>query len=217
MATTTVHEDPPTADEHPRTSTPRREGSSHPDPLEPEFEASAEFKGLPLQPYDGPVDDDAIDQSLPVVKTTVTVPTLRPLSKIGTNSAILARRSEAITKGATAIGKGFLLRAQRASRRIYSSVFPRELDLLETLLTEVEKLELLDGSFAYRVDQATYQYLLQILYKLRSLAEDSFRIAGKTPQTIPSWGDDEDILEAYDQNSFEILGVCFRLEVEHFL
>ncbi|KAJ7465849.1 hypothetical protein B0H11DRAFT_2284788 [Mycena galericulata] len=59
-----------------------------------------------------------ISHRLPVVKTTVTVPTLRPLSKIGTNSAILARRSEAIAKGATAIGKGFLLRAQRASRTL---------------------------------------------------------------------------------------------------
>ncbi|KAJ7120349.1 hypothetical protein C8R44DRAFT_623658, partial [Mycena epipterygia] len=115
------------------------------------------------------------------------------------------------------MGKGFLLTAQRASRRIFTYVFPRELELLEALLTNVERLQLVGSTFGYRVEKDRFQQLLQILYRLRVLAEDSFRIAGKTPPALPSWGDDEDILDVYDQNSFEISGVCFRVEVENFL
>ncbi|KAJ7114179.1 hypothetical protein C8R43DRAFT_1138466 [Mycena crocata] len=142
--------------------------------------------------------------------------------RIGTNADILARRADAIVKGVNPINKGFLLRAQKASRRLYSFVFPKELDLLDSVLTQVEQLVLqgvhYEGvQYAYRVDKDKYQLLLRILYDLRKSAEDSFRLSGKTPPALPSWGDDEDLSEAYRPNSFEILAVCFRVEVENFL
>ncbi|KAJ7150131.1 hypothetical protein C8R43DRAFT_1128178 [Mycena crocata] len=217
MSTTTIYDDQATTDDHLSTSTPPQGRSPLPQTPPAEFNASTEFEDVPLEPYDGPLEDDDINASMEVSATTIMVPTLKPLFKIGTNAAILARRSEALIKGATAIGKGVLLSAQKASRRLFSTVFPGELDLLEDLLTNVERLELRDGSPVFRVVRAKFQKLQHILLQLRGLAEDSFRAAGRTPQSLPSWGDDEDILEVYDPNAFEILGVCYRVEVENFL
>ncbi|KAJ7652713.1 hypothetical protein DFH06DRAFT_1134167 [Mycena polygramma] len=183
----------------------------------PDFEASAEFEDSPLQDYSGPVPDNNVDSSAPTRRTQVTVPTLKPLSKIGNNAQILARRTEALAKGASGTGKDFLLTATKASRRLYQHVFPKEFQLLDALLTEVEILQLFGMGAGYRVEKDQFRLLLRILQKLRAIAEDSFTVDGKTPPPLPTWGDDEDILEVYDQNAFEILGVCFRVEVENFL
>ncbi|KAJ7435538.1 hypothetical protein B0H11DRAFT_2257101 [Mycena galericulata] len=47
----------------------------------------------------------------------------------------------------------------------------------------------------YRVEKDQYQLLLRIPHDRRRVAEDSFRLAGKTPPALPSWGEDEDISE----------------------
>ncbi|KAJ7601798.1 hypothetical protein DFH06DRAFT_1153477 [Mycena polygramma] len=215
MSTSILHEDP--ADGNPRTSTPPPGRSSSQEVTAPDFEASAEFEDSPLQDYSGPVPDNNVDPSAPARRTQVTVPTLKPLSKIGNNAQILARRTEALAKGASGTGKDFLLTATKASRRLYQHVFPKEFQLLDALLTEVEILQLFGMGAGYRVEKDQFRLLLRILQKLRAIAEDSFTVDGKTPPPLPTWGDDEDILEVYDQNAFEILGVCFRVEVENFL
>ncbi|KAF8139138.1 hypothetical protein K438DRAFT_1533132, partial [Mycena galopus ATCC 62051] len=96
-------------------------------------------------------------------------------------------------------------------------VFLKELQMLENLLTDVERLEVFGKDCGFRVQRDPFRLLLRILQKLRTKAEDSFRVEGKSLPPLPTWGDDEDILEVYDQNGFEILGVCFRVEVENFL
>ncbi|KAJ6454793.1 hypothetical protein C8R45DRAFT_1111727 [Mycena sanguinolenta] len=199
----------------PRTSTPLHAHNT--DETIPDFGASTEFEDAPLQDYDGPISDDAVNTAVPVIRTSLTAPTLRPLSKIGSNPQILARRTEALAKGATGTGKDFLMVASKASRRLFQHIFPKELELLETLLTQVEQVELLSKYPAYRVERDNFRLLLRVLRKLRAQAEDSFRIEGKTLPPLPTWGDDEDISEVYDPNAFEILGVCFRVEVESFL
>ncbi|KAJ7814573.1 hypothetical protein B0H13DRAFT_2381646 [Mycena leptocephala] len=151
---TSSHEDMQASSSRPRMSTPPR--GIHDEKTVPDFEASAEFEDVPLRNYDGPVLDTFVDTAAPVLKIQVKVPTLRPLAKIGNNTQILARRTEALTKGATGTGKDFLVDVSRASRR-------------------------------------------------------------ETPPPLPSWGNNEDILSGYNENSFEILGVCFRAEVENFL
>jgi hypothetical protein len=98
-------------------STPPR--GTHDEETVPDFEASAEFEDVPLCDYDGPVPDAFVDTVAPVSKIQVKVPTLRPLAKIGNNTQILARRTEALTKGATGTGKDFLLDASRASRTLF--------------------------------------------------------------------------------------------------
>ncbi|KAF8202748.1 hypothetical protein K438DRAFT_1580944, partial [Mycena galopus ATCC 62051] len=205
----------PADDRGPHTSTPRR--GQYEDETVPDFGSSTEFEDTPLEDYNGPVEEDSVDNTAPVEKLSVRVPTLRPLSKIGNNSLILARRSEALAKGATGTGKDFLLGASKASRRLFQYVFPKELEMLDTLLTEVERLEVYGKDGGFRVEKTRYRLLLRILQRLRARAEDAFRIDGKTPPPLPTWGDDEDIFNVYEKNAFEILGVCFRVEVENFL
>ncbi|KAJ7730524.1 hypothetical protein B0H16DRAFT_1469497 [Mycena metata] len=199
MATTTVRDE-----EHPSpplTSTPRRRNSGAEDETSPDFDSHDQFEGPPLSDYEGPVDEEDIRESTPIQIVPLSVPTLRPYAKIANNHDIVIRRNDALGKGAVAIGKEFLMTAQKASRRLYSHVFPRDLELLENVLSRVEKLELrrADHPDGYRVEKNSYQSLLRI-------AEDSFRLGGKTPPALPSWGNDEDISEVYTPDSFEILG-----------
>ncbi|KAJ7886995.1 hypothetical protein B0H14DRAFT_2562955 [Mycena olivaceomarginata] len=182
---TTMQEDPADNRGHPRTSTPPRGRTD--DETVPGFEVSTEFEDVPLRDYNGPVEDTSVDTSVPVVKIDIKVPTLRPLSKIGNNSHILARRAEALTNGATGIGKEFLLDAPRASRRLFQHVFPRELELLDTLLSEVERLEVIGIESGYRVIKDQFRLLLRILQKLRTIAEDSFRIDDRPDQVERSF------------------------------
>ncbi|KAJ7877087.1 hypothetical protein B0H14DRAFT_2567927 [Mycena olivaceomarginata] len=217
MATTTVHEDLP-PDDHPRTSTPRRDRSPRGNDTA-DVDESVLFEGHPIHDYDGPVEDEEINNTVPVVRPTVTVPTTQPLPKIGTKAAILARRSEAIDKGAPSMGKGFLLTAQKAMRKLHSSIFPRELDLLEKLFSEVERLELFDGTLVYRVEKARFQQLQQIF----DPARDRFlrwptlvlvALAGDGGYTEGGWRERVERYNVVESLSLKISSVKTRSKVQ---
>ncbi|KAJ7215220.1 hypothetical protein B0H12DRAFT_1079078 [Mycena haematopus] len=129
MATDTEGQQPT-----PHTITPHAEAG-----LDPHIKARDKFTLLPLRDYDGPIDDHDLDFSEPPVALSAEIPTLRPSGKIGNNTEIHARRTEALLKGSSAINKAFLVNAQKASRRLHSSVFPRELDLLTRTLTSLQQ------------------------------------------------------------------------------
>jgi hypothetical protein len=162
------------------------------------------------------VDDEELSDEPPVV-VPIDLPTLRPLGRIGNNTIVLARRSEALTRGAHAINKGFLHQGIKLSRSVAREELPKQWELLNELLRDVEQLTLVDQRFVYRVRKNEYRVLLRVLETMRREAENSFLIEGKTPPTLPQWGDRDDISDAYRPNDFEILGVCFRVEVENFL
>jgi hypothetical protein len=208
----------------PRPASRRRPTSPPPTPGRHQDETVAEidpnelFSHLdPLEELTGPVDDQDVDTATEPVVVATEKHTFKSLGKIGHNPVILARRSEALLKGLKTINKQYLMSAQKASRKMYTVVFPHELELLYEILIKPERLQLLSGDKAYRVQKDVYQVLLRILFDLRKASQDSFRLAGKTPPSIPSWGDDDDLEETYLENDYEILGICFRVEVEHFL
>ncbi|KAJ7668200.1 hypothetical protein B0H17DRAFT_1142550 [Mycena rosella] len=120
-----------------------------------------DFNLEPLRDYNGAIDNDDHDlsevplDSLPVVE----FPTLKPPGKIGNNSEIQARRLEALHKGSSAICKGFLVNGQKASRRLYSSVFVKELDLLTRTLTSLDRSFVKHtGGYGYRVGKDTAEF-----------------------------------------------------------
>jgi hypothetical protein len=96
-------------------------------------------------------------------------------------------------------------------------LFSRELDLLGQILTTLEQVPASESSFGYRVKKSNYLLLLHVLWNLRTRAEDSIRLSGESLPRIPSWANDGDILDFYNENDFELLGVCFRAEVENFM
>ncbi|KAK7059402.1 hypothetical protein R3P38DRAFT_3522434 [Favolaschia claudopus] len=170
----------------------------------------------PLIDLQHAVDDDLLSDDPPQM-VSIVFPTLKPLGRIGSNTTVLARRSEALTKGAHAINKGFLHHAIKLSRNIANDDFPKQWEALNRTLRDLERLTLIDGTFAYRLRASTYKILLRALETMRRECENSFVLEGETPPPLPQWGDQDDINDVFRPNDFEILGVCFRVEVENFL
>ncbi|KAJ7619763.1 hypothetical protein DFH06DRAFT_1010895, partial [Mycena polygramma] len=221
MSTTTLPVNPsssrpasPSRDSPPHLSRSRSRTPSS-QPTQPTTEG-AELDLQPITEFDGPVDDDELSDAAPV-GVAVDFPTLRPLGRIGNNTDILARRSEALAKGARAIHKGFLLQGLKLSRTVASEEFPKQWELLNRTLKDLQQLTLVTGDYVYRVQKNNYRVLERVLDTMRRESEHSFTIEGKTQPALPQWGNRDDILDVYRPNDFEILGVCFRVEVENFL
>jgi hypothetical protein len=172
----------------------------------------------PLKHYQGPIATEEMDTSSPPEKKIFDLPTVQPFRKIGKNPDILARREDALTKGADAIEKAYLHNAIAAPRRLYEHTFPKELDLLSNTLSVFERQPVtVKRIYGYRLHRVSYQALVQILKEMRDLASDSFVMAGTPLPGLPSWGDRQNVFQFHDENDFEVLAVCFRIEVEHFL
>ena len=69
----------------------------------------------------------------------------------------------------------------------------------------------------FAVDSNLFSRLLKRLLVVCKRAQDSILLAGITIPKTPVWGCDGDIGKFHCSNNFEILGVCFRAEVEDFL
>ncbi|KAJ6516647.1 hypothetical protein C8R47DRAFT_1205875 [Mycena vitilis] len=230
MATTTEHAGPSPhgdnpdntggADTGPRSSTPPPSRTSHqrPNPADETLNPEDNFELVPLEDLTGPLHKDDISTFAPILTVDMDLPALRSVAKIGNHPEIKARRNDALVKGLKEIEKNHLLSAGLATRRLFKTVFPAELDLLECLFSHAQSRERLDGGGnGYRLVIDDYQVLLRVLYSRKTRAEDAFRMAGKRPPPIPSGGADDDLEDYFSLNDFEILAICFRAEVENFL
>jgi hypothetical protein len=118
-----------------------------------------------------------------------------------------------------------LFAMRTATQRLQRDIFPTELDLLNGLFLKVKKNEAMDTSEeksglvkpVYRLRVDDYQLLLTHLYCQRQVTLDALTIIGRTAPSLPGYGLLGDVSEWYNENNFEILCVCFRLEVENFL
>ncbi|KAF7372967.1 TY3B-TY3B protein [Mycena sanguinolenta] len=184
----------------------------------PDLAPDQAFNLPALENYTGPIDEDEVKVSSSPEDITLDWPALKSISKIGGNTEIQARRLQAIVLGCHAIGKGFLVNAQKAGRKLYRDKFPEEFDLLDRVLSDVQRIDLASiDAHAFRLDRNEYELLVNVLADLRQISTEGFQLAGKALPTIPTWGEDEDPSEYYRQNNFEILAICFRVEVENFL
>ncbi|KAJ7183965.1 hypothetical protein C8R46DRAFT_1210104 [Mycena filopes] len=165
----------------------------------------------------GHLDYKDVDREEPALIVDLDLPSTLSLAKIANHSQIKARRNEALTKGLKVIDKAHLLNATLATQRLFRAVFPDELDLLNNIFTRAQKREWLLTGSGYRLIIDDYEVLLRVLYNRRLIAEDSFRLVGRRLPKMPSWGNDDDLEEYWSLNDFEILAVCFRADVEHFL
>ncbi|KAJ6554884.1 hypothetical protein B0H19DRAFT_1154749 [Mycena capillaripes] len=94
------------------------------------------------------------------------------------------------------------------SRSVVLEEFPKQWELLNRILKDLERLTLVHGEYVYRAQKNKYRVLLRVLETMRRESEQSFVIEGKTQLALPQWGDRDDILDVYRANDFEILGVC---------
>ncbi|KAK6995794.1 hypothetical protein R3P38DRAFT_3223269 [Favolaschia claudopus] len=177
-----------------------------------------EFDLNPLQDLAGSIPPEDLDSDSALFTEPLNIPTLNSVALINNHPVVKARRNEALEKGLKTIGKPHLMSAGLATRRLFKTTFPDELELLDKVLSQVQtRTRLMTGDKVYRLVIDDYELLLRVLFSRRMDADDSFRILGKSIPSMPSWGHDDDLEEFWSENDFEILGVCFRAEVEHFL
>ncbi|KAJ7726785.1 hypothetical protein B0H16DRAFT_1471257 [Mycena metata] len=148
------------------------------------------------------------------------VPTVMAEYRTLNNAYVQDRRAEAIRLCARAIQKSFLSRSKFAPRRLHEKVFKRELESLEDLLTHVEQstTSLGDGKHAFRIKPDNYHALLNMLTFRLGQSISSFKEINKEPPVLPCWAAETALIEDWlEINVFEIIAVCFRLEIENFL
>jgi hypothetical protein len=119
--------------------------------------------------------------------------------------------------GANGLDKLPLFHAKVLSKRLTYDVFLEETRLLDKVLTEVRYAFTSEDSVIFTVDPKPFCKLLKRLVTLRKKAQDSILVAGMAIPETPIWGKDGDIGKFHNKGDFEILGICFRAEVENFL
>ncbi|KAJ7653583.1 hypothetical protein DFH06DRAFT_1133734 [Mycena polygramma] len=165
-----------------------------------------------------------MDPEDPPTWQMIDLPTLHSLRKIRRNHYVRTRREECISKGIMGLLKPSLRDMQVATRRLQRDIFPRELDALDSLLTQVQTNRIYDDSMdpaetrtAYRLSPSHYHQLIAFLYFMRGMAVEAFGMMGRDVPAFPYFGSTGQVQIWHNENDFEILCVCFRLEVEHFL
>ncbi|KAJ7211686.1 hypothetical protein GGX14DRAFT_623322 [Mycena pura] len=145
-------------------------------------------------------------------------PALGPLARKGSSSYIRSRRQAALDLGSRVFHKPWLKTAVPATRRMFRVVFSDELQLLESLLTEIECAPSRDHSqFGYRVQKHVLEAVFNSLKLTLHRAAHNLRITATCSPMIPTWGNDQRTDEFHSLDDLELLGICFRAEVEHFL
>jgi hypothetical protein len=171
-----------------------------------------------LEEYAGPRSIAKLDLAARIVKGSLPLPSFQPYRMIPEGDVItLARRQLGLDLGAEGFAKPFLRDPKVATRKMYTSIFHESLELLEKLLTSVDATMFLNKANAYRLQKSNYWAFWKLLDDLRKRAKPAFEMFRSFAPTIPTWGRNEDPLTFYAAYEFEILGICYRAEVEHFL
>ena len=185
-----------------------------------EFEELTEL-GIPYRASDLPDDREAYSE------ITVEFPSCKAFSMYGDSEKGL-RKSEKVfsTAGrhfqALKLGEVGLRRpiasssGRNMSRNDRKRIFSEELAILNELLTNVYCFKD-DDRIGYAIQKIILVNLNQRLRLRREQAEEDLIMAGDGIPNIPRWGLTGKADEFWTANDFEILGACYRREVENFL
>ncbi|KAJ7192195.1 hypothetical protein GGX14DRAFT_578357 [Mycena pura] len=172
-----------------------------------------------LEEYGGPQLTHLVDTAVKVVKRTLDLPTFKPYTTIVMQDLnLVSRQHVALELGATAFSKPFLRDPKPVSRKLRVGTFRNELANLQSVITSVEVAQLVDeGGQVYRLQKGPYWTLWKQLDELRKRSKDAFDVFNLPMPAMPTWGRSEDPLAFYMANEYEILGICYRAEVENYL
>ena len=199
----------------PGSFSPHRPERPLPVPLRP---FTGIFRQLP--PAYGPFENVVTRQD-----RSDTFPTCSLSSRLLAKETILKERLQtALDEGAIALPNRYVLSGFKANYHFLSRTeetsFGPVLNALQRLTTLVRTAELSPDAndSTYSLDEDDYDDFQGCLEALRFAAKPSFRAAKKPLPSVPMWGRDSSYAsKAYDSSDFEILGACFRREVEHYL
>ncbi len=122
----------------------------------------------------------------------------------------------ALLLGSEAFGRTIDENKDTFTRRLRKDVFFNISNRLDSLLTNVNRFKT-TTSYVFSLRREEYSELLRGLYRIHTKLNHMARIDGVVAPELPIWGKKGDIDVCHDENDFEILGACFRTEVEHFL
>lgn len=103
------------------------------------------------------------------------------------------------------------------TRKQENSYFPKECTLLDQLLARVQTTVVGPGAYAYAVEAETLLQLSELLIHRRRTASESLLLRNAPVPELPRWGPLGDPNTFWLLNEFEILGACYRREVECYL
>ncbi|KAJ7193237.1 hypothetical protein GGX14DRAFT_405675 [Mycena pura] len=173
----------------------------------------------PVRSFCGPLAPTSFKPDAPISCTDLQLATALSGAHILSEPDILARHNACRQKGFFAIDKAHLLEISIPPYATLGASFSHDLELLYNVLTHVETRPRFGArSNGFRLKSESYNAFIQMLTTRKRHGLDGFRLHGRRSPTIPSWGDGACGLdEFYTLSDFEILAVCFRVEVEHFL
>ncbi|KAJ6470981.1 hypothetical protein C8R45DRAFT_1165685 [Mycena sanguinolenta] len=175
---------------------------------------------LHLREYVGSVPTHLIDPTIQLRNDMLRPPTFKPYIKLLRDKPhVLERRNALLEAGAHAFAKHFLLDTAVSTRKLLIGPFMNELITLDQVLTSIEVVQLLDGKTSvYRLQRAPFWMLEKQLDNLRRRAQNAFdHVYGLPMPTMPTWGRNEDPFAFHAINEFEVLAVCYRVEVENYI
>jgi hypothetical protein len=182
----------------------------------PECIATKSTFDLPaLQDIDSPLaEEDFIGEPH---QTLISFPTHGAFHFFQNNAQLSERRAEAINMGLIYLDKYHLRDSSRPfSHRLLKDIFDDLSNRLDELLLNIIHIKIEDR-FTYTIRKDYYQKVQAGLLKIKSKLGDILLANGVPIPDLPFWGPLGDSNEFYTPNNFEILGICYRTEVETFL
>jgi hypothetical protein len=159
-------------------------------------------------------DDEFTGEPSPIL---LTLPTFEAYHTYRNNTQLSERRLEALRIGAGYLNKYFLHNTPKVfSRRLLKDVFGDVSARLDELLSSCVRVPI-EGGFGFTIRRDYYTKMQSGLLKIKAKLGEILLVNGVSVPDLPFWGLKGDLDEFYLPNDFEILGICYRTEVERFL
>ena len=132
--------------------------------------------------------------------------------------ALAGRHRQALQLGETALRRPIYSSYGKViSRKERRDLFKEEMDILRELLTNLYYFNNNTDGAGFALQKIILINLNQQLKMRRNEAEEDLIINGEGIPSLPRWGLTGKADEFWTANDFEILGACYRREVENFL
>lgn len=160
-------------------------------------------------------DEELVGESLP---TLLTLPSFSAYHTYRNNAQLAERRLEALQIGSEYLKKPFLRNTPKVfSRRLLKDIFDEPSTRLDELLSSCVRIPNVDGGFGYTIRRDYYTKMQAFLLGIKGKLGEILLANGIPIPDLPFWGLRGDLDEFHLPNDFEILGICYRTEVERFL
>ena len=132
--------------------------------------------------------------------------------------ALAGRHRQALQLGETALRRPIYSSYNKVvSRKGRKDLFKEEMSILKELLSNLYHFQSATNQAGFALQKIILVNLNHRLKSRRNEAEEDLIMSGEGIPALPKWGLNGKADEFWTANDFEILGACYRREVENFL